>query len=188
MRFAVTARVRRPRPPRPPVARVPHYDHVFLFVFENQNYRTVVGNRRQAPFLNGLIAHGSLRANAFAEEHPSDVNYLAIEGGSAFNVPLTNPLEENNHYTIHATGIEDRIIAAHETWKSYFQDAIGPCDDTVHQFYWDDDMSALYFDDIRNRRAYCAAHVVPLEQLQADLQSAATTQSFSRIAANDCQA
>ena len=78
---------------RAPVSRIPRYRHVFLFYFENEDYKSVIGNARLAPFLNGLLPNASLLANSFAEEHPSDGNYLALAGGSAFGIPPTDPLE-----------------------------------------------------------------------------------------------
>jgi YVTN family beta-propeller protein len=56
----------------------------------------------------------------------------------------------------------------------------------VHGYYWDDDLPFLYFSDIRQRPAYCAAHVLPLESMAPDLASAATTPSFVWVGANDC--
>ncbi len=186
LRFSVSSTVRRPAPVVPPVAHVPHFDHVFLFMFENQDFRTVIGNRKQLPYLNSLVPHGTVLANLFAEEHPSDGNYLAIAGGSTFGIPLTDPLEINPEYSIDARNIGDLVDAAHETWRAYLQTAAGPCDDTVHGYYWNDDLPFLYFPDIRNRPAYCARHVVPLEALNGDLASAKTTPNFSWIAADDC--
>ncbi len=170
----------------PPVARVPRYQHVFLFYFENEDFNEVIGNKAQAPFLNSLLPHASLLADFFAEEHPSDGNYLAVAGGSTFGVPLDDPAEENPLYTIRARNIGDLVDAAHETWKAYLQSADGPCDDTVHGYYWDDDMPMMYFADVRDRPAYCAAHVVPLQALQTDLASASTTPSFAWVSPNDC--
>ena len=170
----------------PPIARVPHFDHVFVFMFENQDLRTVIGNRKQAPFLNGLLPRSSLLADMFAEEHPSDGNYLALSAGGVFGIPLTDPLEENPQYTINASNIGDLIDRAHETWKAYLQSAAGPCDDTVHRYYWNDDLPFLYFADVRNRPAYCAAHLPPLDALQSDLASTATTPNFVWIGPNDC--
>ena len=184
--FSVSGRVQPPARLAPPIAHVPRFDHVFLFMFENQDYRAVIGNRKQAPYLNGLIPHGALLANLFAEEHPSDANYLAIAAGGAFGIPLTDPLEINPRFSVNAHNIDDLIGAAHETWRAYLQTAAGPCDDTVHGYYWNDDLPFLYFPDIRDRPAYCAAHVVPLEAMSADLASAQTTPSFAWIAADDC--
>jgi hypothetical protein len=186
VRFSVSAAVQRPRRLAPPAPHVPRFDHVFLFYFENQDYNKVIGNLRKAPFLNSLRAKGSVLSQLYAEEHPSDGNYLALAGGSTFGIPLTDPLEENPQYTIRARNIGDLLTHAHESWKGYLQSANGPCDDTVHDAYWDDDLPFLYFSDIRERPAYCAAHMVPLSSLATDLKSAATTPSFSWVSPDDC--
>ncbi len=65
LRFTVSAALARPAL-RPPVVHVPRFDHVFLFMFENQDFRTVIGNRRQAPYLNSLRSRGGLLSNLFA--------------------------------------------------------------------------------------------------------------------------
>jgi YVTN family beta-propeller protein len=184
--FSLSGSSRRPPPLHLPAARVPRFDHVFLFYFENQDYRAIVGNRKQAPFLNGILPHASLLADLFAEAHPSDANYLALAGGSAFGIPLTDPLEANPRYTIHARNLGDLVNAAGGTWKGYLQSANGSCDDTVHGNYWNDDLPWLYFADVRERPAYCAAHVVPLAELRSDLASPSTTPSLAWVGADDC--
>ncbi|HEY6295316.1 MAG TPA: alkaline phosphatase family protein, partial [Streptosporangiaceae bacterium] len=186
LHLSVSAPVSGPAPLIPPQAQVPRYKHVFLFYFENEDYGQVIGNTAQAPYLNSLRSQGSLLSQFYGEEHPSDGNYLALAGGSVFGVPLTDPEEENPQYTISASDIGDLIGAAGESWKAYTQSANGPCDDTVHTYYWDDDQPMMYFADVRERPAYCAAHVVPLESLPSDLASAATTPSLAWIAPNDC--
>ena len=183
--FRVSAPVRRPVL-APPAAHVPRYQHVFLFYFENEDFNSVIGNTRQAPYLNSLLPKASLLSNFFAEEHPSDGNYLALAGGSTFGVPLTDPLEENSQYTISAPNIGDLVDTAHESWRAYLQSANGPCDDTVHGYYWDDDMPMTYFGDVRDRPAYCAQHLVPLQALKSDLAAAATTPSFNWVSPDDC--
>lgn len=182
----LSAPVRRPTPPGPPQATVPRFDHVFLFTMENQDFSSIIGNTRKAPYINSLLSEGSLLANMYAEEHPSDANYLAMAGGSAFGLPLTDPLEINPRYTIDAKNIGDTIVGAHEAWKGYLQSANGPCDDTVHNQYWDDDLPFLYFKDIRERPAYCSAHVTPLTELTTDLKRTSTTPNFSWIGPDDC--
>jgi len=184
--LTVSAPVPTPAPPVPPAPKVPGYQHVFLFYFENQDFNQIVGNTRQAPFTNSLLRQGSLLSQFYAEEHPSDANYTALAGGSAFGIPLDDPAEENPQYTINARNIGDLAVAARESWKTYLQSANGPCDDTVHTYYWDDDQPMMYFGDVRGRPAYCAAHVVPLESLPADLASAATTPDFAWISPDDC--
>ena len=170
----------------PPAATVPRYDHVFVFVFENEDFRAVIGNKRQAPFINSLLPHASLLSNLYAEEHPSDANDLALEGASSFGLPLTDPLGANPQYTLHAPVIEGEIDAVGETWADYLQSAAGPCDDTVHGSYRNDDLPQLYFASIRERHAYCATHVLPLQRLSPDLASTVTTPSLAWIGADDC--
>jgi YVTN family beta-propeller protein len=185
LRFSVSAPARR-RMLTPPAARVPRYQHVFLFYFENEDFHQIVGNTKQAPYLNSLLPHASLLGQFYAEEHPSDGNYLAIAGGSTFGVPLDDPAEENPLYTINASNIASEIDGAHETWKAYLQSAAGPCDDTVHGYYWDDDQPMMYFADVRERAAYCASHVVPLASLPADLRKTSTTPNFAWVSPDDC--
>jgi YVTN family beta-propeller protein len=184
--LTVTAPVIPPAALTPPTAQVPRYQHVFLFYFENEDFGQIIGNTKQAPYLNSLLRQGSVLSQFYAEEHPSDGNYLALAGGSTFGIPLDDPEEENPQYTISAPNIGDLIDSAHETWKAYPQSANGPCDDTVHTYYWNDDQPMMYFADVRDRPAYCAAHVTPLESLPSDLASAATTPNFAWIAPNDC--
>jgi YVTN family beta-propeller protein len=185
LRLSVSAPARRPVL-AVPAARVPRFQHVFLFYLENEDFKSVIGNTAQAPYLNSLLPQSSLLANFFAEEHPSDGNYLALAGGSTFGVPLDDPAEENPLYTIDARNIGDLVDAAHETWKGYLQSADGPCDNTVHANYWDDDLPMMYFADVRERPAYCAAHMVPLPSLAADLAHASTTPNFAWVSPDDC--
>jgi Phosphoesterase family len=186
VRLTVASRARRPPRLVPPVAHVPRFDHVFLYFFENEDYGSIVGNTRRAPFWNSLIPQGSLLADSFAEEHPSDGNYLAIAGGSTFGIPLTDPLEENPRFTVDARNLGDLIVGAHETWKDYAQGMNGPCDDTVHGSYWNDDPEFMYFRDVRTRPAYCAQHLVPLNEMTTDLQKASTTPNFVWVEPDDC--
>jgi len=185
LQFSVSARVARPAL-KPPVSRVPRYQHVFLFYFENEDFGQIIGNTAQAPYLNSLLPRSSLLGNFYAEEHPSDGNYLALAGGSTFGIPLDDPAEEDSQYTINARNISDLADGAHETWKTYLQSANGPCDDTVHENYWDDDQPMMYFADVRERPAYCAQHVVPLQELQGDLAHASTTPNFDWVSPDDC--
>jgi hypothetical protein len=81
LRLRLSGQVAMPAPPRSPPARVPRYQHVFLFYFENQDFRSIIGNTKQAPYLNSLLPKASLLTNLYAEAHPSDANYLALAGG-----------------------------------------------------------------------------------------------------------
>lgn len=170
----------------PPTATVPHFDHVFLIYLENEDYGSIIGNTKEAPFVNSLLPKASSLSNMFAEEHPSDGNYLSFAAGSELDTPTDDPPEENSQFTINAKNIGDLVDAAHESWKVYLQSADGSCDDTVHDYYWDDDLPMMMFKDVRDRPAYCDSHVVPLNQYATDLKKTSTTPTFSWIGANDC--
>ena len=133
--FRLSRPARRPPAIVPPAAHVPRFDHVFLFYFENEDFRAVIGNHKQAPYLNSLLPEGSLLANFFAEEHPSDANYLALAGGSAFGIPPDDPLEANPRYTIVAPNIGDLVDAARRRGRDTFRAPTGrattPCTGTT---------------------------------------------------------
>jgi hypothetical protein len=177
--------VRAPAPLTPPTATVPAYDHVFVVMMENQDYADIIGNSRQAPFLNSLLPKGTTLGAMYAEVHPSDPNYLALSAGSTFKV-MGNPIEVNLNYTIDARNIGDLVEDSGQTWRAYYQSANGPCDNTIHDPYYNDDLPFLYFKDIRGNAARCTSHLVPLPQLSTDLASASTTPNFVWWGADDC--
>ena len=58
LRFDLHAHLSAPGPLRPPAAHVPRYKHVFLFYFENQDVRAIVGDRGRDPYYNRLSPDG----------------------------------------------------------------------------------------------------------------------------------
>lgn len=55
--------------------------HVVVIVEENKAYGQIVGNVKDAPYLNSLIPRGALFTNSHAVAHPSQPNYMAIFSG-----------------------------------------------------------------------------------------------------------
>jgi hypothetical protein len=183
--LSVSTPVRAPAPLTPSTTPVPAYDHVFLVMEENQDLARIIGNTRQAPYLNSLLSKGASLASMYAEVHPSDPNYLALSAGTTFAV-MGNPIETNPAYTLNAPNIGDLVDSAGKTWRAYYQSANGPCDNTVHAPYYNDDLPFLFFKDIKGNLARCRSHLVPLPQMATDLQSIATTPNFAWWGANDC--
>ncbi len=58
----------------------PHPDHIIFIWFENKNYSSIVGSS-DAPYINSLIAKGTLFTNTFAITHPSYPNYVDFFAG-----------------------------------------------------------------------------------------------------------
>jgi Phosphoesterase family len=182
MRLAVSPPMAFP-PPAPPPARVPRFAHVFLIMMENTDYAQVIGDRRDAPFINSLASRGTLLANYQAVYHPSDQNYLAIAGGDTFvrggayfpNIRLA------------ARNLADLLEAAGSSWKAYLEGMGTPCNTTTRfdPYFEPDDAPFINFLDIRDDRARCRAHLLDLGRWPRDLAHDATTPAFAWLAADD---
>jgi hypothetical protein len=167
----------------PPEARVPQFDHVFMVMMENTNFGQVIGDTKDAPFINQLAAQGTLLANYTGVYHPSDENYLAIAGGNTFvqgaiyfpNIHITSPQ------------IGDELEADGKTWRAYEQGMGKPCNlkNNYDYYYEPDDAPFINFTDVADNLRRCQAHLVDTKQLGLDLQTEAETPAFSWIAADD---
>jgi hypothetical protein len=170
-------------PPDPPLSTVPAFDHVFLIMMENTDYGQVVGDTRNAPYINGLIKRGTLLARYNAVYHPSDQNYLAVASGNTWvRGPVYFP---KIHISVRHLG--DLIEAAGKTWMAYEQGMGTPCNTTTKydKYYEPDDAPFVNFVNIIENPSRCRAHLRDTKQLASDLRSAATTPAFAWIAADD---
>ncbi|HVC00862.1 MAG TPA: alkaline phosphatase family protein [Steroidobacteraceae bacterium] len=170
-------------PPSPPPSRVPRFDHVFLIMMENTRYRQVIGDTKDAPYINGLAARGTLLARYHAVYHPSDENYLAIaDGATTVRGAIYFP---NMRLAVRHIG--DTIEAAGKTWKAYEQGMGTPCNTTKQfdKYYEPDDAPFINYADVIDDPARCRAHLFDTSQMATDLASAAATPDFAWIAADD---
>jgi hypothetical protein len=67
---------------------IPQVQHVVVVALENTNYADVIGSPSM-PFLNSLLAKGSLAANYYANIHPSIPNYFIMTSGLSVTVDDT---------------------------------------------------------------------------------------------------
>lgn len=170
-------------PLAPPRAQVPRFDHVFMIMMENTDYRQLVGDTRNAPYLNWLATQGTLLANYHAVYHPSDENYLAIAGGATFvRGPMYFP-----HIHVTARNLGDLLQSAGKSWKAYEQGMGTPCNTTpaYDKYYEPDDAPFINFTDIRGNVERCRAHLVDIREWPRDLRHRKTTPDFAWIAADD---
>jgi hypothetical protein len=170
-------------PPAPPPARVPRFDHVFLIMMENTDYGQVIGDRKNAPYMNSLAARGTVLADYQGVYHPSDENYLAIAGGDTFvrgavYFPKIHVAAEN---------LGDLLEAAGRSWKEYSEGMGTPCNVTTRydRNFEPDDAPFINFTDIQSNPGRCRAHLVDLSEWFKDLNRAATTPAFAWLAADD---
>jgi len=159
----------RPTPtPAPTIASppgaVPASSHVFVIVMENHEYGSVIGSPA-APYINRLAASYGLATNYYAASHPSLPNYLALTAGGTFGIA-----SDCTTCYVNATNIADQLEASGRSWKAYMEDMPTPC----YLGPWSGNYAMkhdpfMYYTDIRNNPARCAAHVVPFTQFGADI-------------------
>lgn len=170
-------------PPSPPPARVPRFDHVFLIMMENTDYGQLIGDRKDAPYMNSLAARGALLANYQAVYHPSDENYLAIAGGDTF-------VRRGVYFPdidVDARNLGDRLEAAGKSWRAY-EEGMGTACNTSTRYdrnYEPDDAPFILFRDIRHDPVRCREHLVDTVEWPRDLKRIATTPAFAWLAADD---
>jgi hypothetical protein len=136
---------------------------VALVVLENREYDEVIGNP-EAPYLNHLAARGALATNYFGVSHPSLPNYLALLGGSTFEIT-----ENCTECIVAGPNLATQLSRAGISWRAYMGGMPYPC-------YPGDGYGAyakrhdpfMYFPTITSRPDRCA-NVVPEERLTAAL-------------------
>jgi phosphatidylinositol-3-phosphatase len=121
---AATAWVLRERRENPPVgtpapagspfgsaaAGQPLFGHVYLIVFENHGYDTVVKGK-QMPYLQSLIDKGGLAKAYQAVARPSQPNYIALFSGDIHDI------DDNNNHNIDAANLADQLEAKGRSWS-----------------------------------------------------------------------
>jgi hypothetical protein len=160
-------------PPAPPTQTpeasgtpisLPAFSHVFIIVLENKEAASIIGSP-DAPYLNGLAKQYARATQSYGIRHPSLPNYLALTGGSTFNVS-----SDCTDCFVNAANIADQVEAAGRSWKAYMESMPRPCFlGNSGPLYEQKHNPFIYYDDIRTNPARCNK-IVPLEQLAADLQ------------------
>ncbi|GAA1880269.1 hypothetical protein GCM10009753_04530 [Streptantibioticus ferralitis] len=170
----------------------PHYDHVFTVVEENHGYGDLIGNPA-APNLNALAQTYGSATNYTAITHPSEPNYIAMLGGSTFNVKgFDNPYYVNK---VNAPSLISQLDQAHVGWKAYFQNLPhagyqgicypANCNGTPDK----DPLYAAKHNGIANFTTSWNkadwARQVPMDQLTQDLRSGHVPQ-FGYVVPSEC--
>ena len=105
------------RQPRADAGRpFPHPTRVAVVVLENRSYGEVIGSP-SAPYLNALARRYALATRYYAITHPSLPNYIALTGGSVFEI-------NRNCTNCDAPGpnVVGQLDKAGISWKAYFEE------------------------------------------------------------------
>jgi phosphatidylinositol-3-phosphatase len=148
---------------------------VAVLVLENRSYDEVIGNP-EAPYLNGLARRYALATDYYAIGHPSLPNYIALIGGSTFEIR-----SDCNGCDVEARSLVGQLDAAGLSWKAYFEDLTSnrrPGATTAA--YTPHYNPFVYYEGIRSS-ALGRSRVVDFDELRRDLRRH-TLPRFSWIA------
>ena len=110
-----TGGFRTPAGVTPPPSR-----HVWLIMMENRANTSIIG-RRDAPYLNSLLARYGAATNYRALVHGSQPDYIALFSGGLQGV------RGNEVVSIPARNIADQIESAGKTWRVFAQNVPPSC-------------------------------------------------------------
>jgi len=166
------------------VAAEPPIRHVFLILMENHDWAEIYGNRKDAPFINGLRADPEVAwgSDYVGVTHPSEPNYLVLEAGDTFGVRNDRDPEDNSQTTHdHLAWLLDHARPP-RAWRSYQEHIeLHPCPVSNHGLYAVRHNPVMYFTDVTHDRKYCADHVKPLAQMVEDLKSEKSSPAYAFI-------
>jgi phospholipase C len=150
---------------------------VFTIVMENKSQGQIIGNTREAPFINQLASQNAVAAGyRDSLVHPSEPNYIWMVSGENFGVlddddPASHHLNSTSH-------IADQLEAAGLSWKEYAESMGQPCGVESKYPYAAKHNPFVFFDDINGWDGAkfqpsdrCNQHVVDYSQFDQDLQS-----------------
>jgi hypothetical protein len=133
----------KPNPTAPLSGTLPNFSHVYVIIFENKEYSTIVGSS-SAPYINSLIAQYGLATSFTAERHPSEPNYIVLTSGG------TQGITDDSVYDLGVNNLFDQVEASGRTWHAYMQGYPGNC--------FTGSSSAAVVDGVGKSGAYVRKH------------------------------
>lgn len=179
--FTIDAALPAPGAPVQPVVNptmINSLDHVFMTYVENKGYNDILGSEN-APFLNGLMQTYGFATNYYALTHGSLPNYYPINGGTNYGITYNCATVCIDDTSPSVKTLVKNIEAAGKTWKDYTLGLTPGQDPTVAAGDYAFDSSPFQaFKTIGGNLANAKAHIVPIEEMELDLVSNATTPNF----------
>jgi acid phosphatase len=160
---------------------------VVLIVEENHSYATIIGNTREAPFLNQMASNGLSATRDFELIGGSKPNYIGMTAGQTMKGTSGNYSIDNLFNQMHLAGVSE---------KSYMETMPSPCFTkgkygTAPAQYVKGHDPAANFTDVTSDLAFCQATLIPAgtgntaSQLIADAQNGVLP-AFSFVTPNNC--
>ena len=188
----------------PRLEGIPHYDHVFTIVLENENYAATwdTPGPTAPTFLRDLRKQGAFVDQYYGTGHVSADNYIAMTSGQ-LAPPLFNgdciaswAACEGSEKVLPDGGrsIADQVEADHLTWKAYMDSMTTSCQhpsasqmpDPYQTGYATRHDPFVYYPPIVENASRCNSHVVAYTGLAQDLQRESTTPNYVFITPDTC--
>jgi hypothetical protein len=139
------------------VAAPTRIDHVVWVIMENHPYPDIVGNRSDAPYINGTLIPGcGLATDDHNVSHPSLPNYLALSAGAARGSASSSDCDPADCPQTGPT-IYSALEASSLQWRVYEQSMPSNCARQDSGDYTAHHNPAAYYSGIR-----CAQWDVPM--------------------------
>ncbi len=150
--------------PAPTPQRGMSADHVFLIVFENEGYGTVIGSP-SLPYFSTLANQYGLATNYFANQHSSLGDYFVLTTGQA---PRLNTIGGFDG-TVSDDNIVRELVSHHKSWKVYAESlpSVGYTGPSIYPYKKQHNPFA-YLSDVVNDPAQ-ANNLVPFSEFAGDL-------------------
>jgi hypothetical protein len=162
---------------------------VFVIVMENKDWQDVRGHVG-APYLTKTLLPTTSFATRYSNSglHPSEPNYLWIEGGTDYGV--IDDDDPSRHHLPHRDHFVSLLEQSGISWKAYQEGIPGTgCPVRSEGLYAAKHNPFVFFDDVTDgnspRSKRCIAHVRPLPELTVDL-TADTVARYNFITPNLC--
>lgn len=142
----------------------PHPKRVAVLALENKSYGQVIGSPK-APYINRLAKHSALATHYYAVDHPSLPNYIALTGGSKFEIAHNCTACDTS-----APNLVSQLNGKGIAWKAYFEGLTsskrpGPVTSRYNPHY----NPFVYYDSVRGKVAN-RSRIVGFSHLNRDLK------------------
>ena len=142
---------------------------VFIILFENQDWSAIKGSTN-APYMNSLLPQASYCDQYYAHnnQHPSEPNYIYLEGGTNFGFtddsgPAFDRIASTNHLAtlLNNAGID---------WRGYMESMpIGTTGTNSSGKYVGRHNPFAFYDDVTTDYNYATNHIRPYSYFAGDL-------------------
>ena len=144
--------------------QIPEFEHILIVVFENRNYKAVIGNSKM-PAINALAEKNVLLTNYYGVTHPSLPNYISLVGGNTFGIK-----SDCTDCWLDQPSLPDLLEGSGRSWKTYQEGLPSPCFVGSSGSYAQKHDPFIYFDSIRNNPDRCKRSIVSFDALGPDLE------------------